>query len=413
MAFCLCVGGFSPSAYGSVSFRELMGLASGNQTVTARRFEMERKQALVRENSRWKDPVLKLDAINFPADHAVFGRTPMSSIGVSVSQAFPVSGHLSAQSDRLEFETQGAEASIRELVRFQRQNVWNILIQIQRAGESQSVLNQNLAWLDQMVKISEKRYTTAGGNQEAQLAIRGKRLKTASLVRSTTLEIQRLWSDLASSVEWAESSMLVDLSSVPWKWLDQTSPARQKVMVDPTEEKLIAQKRADDKNRIAARRSIIPDITLSVMFRHREPTALDAGDDFVGASIMVPIPVFGKRQDIAQVKSALFRESEAKLKSYQRARKGSLVREGFKLEELLVRFQSLSDEEIPLARAKRDIAVSNYRVGKTDYVALLQSQLEVVDLEMQRIQLLSKIRSTKVLLLILSGNPLFELKEMQ
>jgi outer membrane protein TolC len=130
----------------------------------------------------------------------------------------------------------------------------------------------------------------------------------------------------------------------------------------------------------------LPDIDLGIGYRIRKDVAGDSvhGDDFVSAGFTVRLPVdrLKVRSRVAE-RRALLRRAEASLRSIRAA----LVSRTRSAHAELTRTSSeetlLETGLVPQARQSLDSSRSAYKVGRIEFLSLLDSQVRLLDAELR------------------------------
>lgn len=390
------------------SFESMMDKLREHSSIKAKRALAGSEARFADYLGSWRDPQVTLDAQNFPLHDLDFGRTPMSSLGVSVSQQIPLTGRLgliqAAGVERHQAGMTDASISVRALQKM----VWLVLIDLHLAGREQSILNENLSWFEQMIRVSTKRYTSGQSTQEAVMALKVSQKTLEGEVKRLTFEISRLWQMLALVLDTPGAIPDLDRSTIPWDWLWDNWKQVDRDGVRPEEEKIEAEIRAFDLEVRAAERERIPDLTLGAAYRYRERAGVDPGYDFVTGKVGFSIPLLQHYGAKIEALSAKRKAAMYRLKQSQNEKLGELGVVEQEVNAWVAEHQNLRTNVIPLAEVQRDISAKNYRVGVTRYTALIQNQVNLQDLMLKEARLKAKIQKLKVHFRYVAGAALVE-----
>ena len=135
----------------------------------------DQKQAIYKEGkakSSWEDPQIRFDATNLPSEDPKLGLSPMSSMGITLSQRIPLTSKYSniLKSYNSLADTQKYKLDIlkREIIL----EVWNHAITKERIIKSIKIYKENMDWINGMIKVSGKLYLTGKVSQQAILDLK-------------------------------------------------------------------------------------------------------------------------------------------------------------------------------------------------------------------------------------------------
>lgn len=398
--------GFSICAQEKISFSELVAKLEGHSGIKSLKDSANAKEKMAPYSSSLSNPNFRIDALNIPIDDFGLGNTPMSGIRFSLSQKFPLTGRLSLMESSMKEEARTVDAMARSKQRSLEMSLWKVLIKIYDAGIHQSILNENISWLDRMLDVTKKKYETGGATQESLLDLEVRKSSIKSEVSAKTKEISGFFRELALVIDEPASDYSIDLQSVPFDWLNTAFQVSQSKPL-PEEEQVIHSEKSIEYELRSSKREWVPDLTVGINYRYRKPALSDEGDDFIGGFISLPIPLF-KRPGVKS--AALLAESESlrsARKDIRNRQEGNIQMLKEKVAELKAEHSVLKDETIQLAVAQRDVTAKNYSVGVADYVSLLKSQLQLQDLKIRELKLSTEIKKRAVDLLYEQGHNLF------
>jgi len=311
------------------------------------------------------------------------GSTPLSGHQLGLSQPLPFPGLLGSQRDAAR---SAAEAAVEELGDTARQigaaveAGWVELGFAQRALE---VTARNIALLRQLAQIAEAKYEVGQGLQQdvirAQVALTellDERIRREAAVRTAEARLRRLL-DLPATSRLPRTASLRERAPVPeleplLERLEGTSP-RLRALSERIEE-------ADHRRR-AAELDGYPDFDLGVGYRIRQRVPGDPveGDDFVGASITIELPV-NRRRWRAEVseQDALLRRSRAEYRQMHAALRDDLTARHTDLVRADREIALLENGLVPQARQSLDASRSGYEVDKVDFPSVVDSQVSLL-----------------------------------
>ena len=189
----------------------------------------------------WGDPVVKISANNFPKDSLRRDETPMTGIQYGVSQKIS----MTTKYGNLEKSYQALSESI-QMEKEQRKRVfkaelWKQAINLRKIDEDLTIMNENLQWVEKMIKVSKKLYSNGKLAQQGllEIQIRKNNIETKIIeIESKKKEIESLLGYLAG----IEESKSLDLRTVPWENLEKG----KNELTDYQEKKLEKELRASE-----------------------------------------------------------------------------------------------------------------------------------------------------------------------
>ncbi|MFQ5417377.1 MAG: TolC family protein, partial [Myxococcota bacterium] len=129
-----------------------------------------------------------------------------------------------------------------------------------------------------------------------------------------------------------------------------------------------------------------PDFDLGLGYRIRQRVAGDPvnGDDFLGASVTIRLPI-DRRKWRSQVveRDALLRQSRAQYRRARAALRDSLRSRHADLERADREVALIESGLLPQARQSLDSSRSGYEVDKVDFLSLIDSQVRLLDAELR------------------------------
>ena len=338
-----------------------------------------------------EDPRFAYEASNIPTGDFDFNSTPLSGHQLGLRQKLPYPGLLSSRKNAAEKQAEASAFLVddqRFLVDGAVEMAWAELSFSQRALD---ITNRNVSLLRQLSATAESRYRVGSGLQLDVLRAQ---------VELTALLQEQLGRNEA--IERAEAQ-LVELLDLPAEThFPRTSELRlaaDRPMLDAvlgTLEERNARLAAARKNVEAARARIkaaeiegLPDIDLGIGYRVRKSVPGDTvdGDDFVSAGLTIRLPVNrSKWRARVSEQRALLRRTEADL----RAVRAELVSRTRQAHAELTRASSeealLETGLVPQARQSLESSRSAYKVGRIEFLSLLDSQVRLLDAELRLVR---------------------------
>jgi len=334
------------------------------------------------------DPRIAYEASNIPTGDLDFRSTPLSGQQFGLKQRFPFPGLLRNQKQAARSGSGAARANLED--RIQRiagkvEGRWAMLGFAQRALD---ITDQNIDLVRQLSEIAEVKYRVGSGLQQdvlrAQVALTvllEERLRREAAIAAAGASLAAIL-DLPPETSIPRTTALEDPSEVPnleslIATLEATSPALQ-----AARERITQAEREVEATRFAG----FPDFDLGVGYRVRQNVSGDPvnGDDFLSAGVTMRLPVDrAKWRSLTAERRALVRRAKA---AYRRSRaelRGELTSVHAELIRADRERDLLKTGLVPQARQSLDSSRSGYQVGRVDFLSLLDSQVRLLDAELQ------------------------------
>lgn len=337
------------------------------------------------------DPRIGYDASNIPTGDFDFDSTPLSGHQFGLRQKLPFPGLLSNRENAAKREAEAADFLVDDQLLVTNAAVESAWAELGFAQQALDITDRNVELLRQLAATAESRYRVGAGLQQDVLRAQ---------VELTALLQEKLQRDEA--IERAASTLvaLLDLpadTALPRTEALDLSAEKPELgsllaRLEETNARVLAAAKMVEEARLRIRVAEIeglPDVDLGIGYRVRSNVPGDPvnGDDFLSAGLTVRLPLDRSkwRSRVAERKSLLrraeadFRAVRATLFSHTRTAYAELVRAS--AEEAL-----LSTGLVPQARQSLESSRSAYKVGRIEFLSLLDSQVRLLDAELRLVR---------------------------
>ncbi len=332
-----------------------------------------------------EDPMLMLKIQNgVLSDPLNFRRDSMTQKVVGISQQLPWYGKRKLRGDVAYLDAEAAhwnrEERTLEIVRAVKETYYQIYF----TDKSLEILAKNMRILDDFITIAENRYSVGQGVQQDVFK--------AQLEKSKLL-------DMRINLEQQRHSLVIRMNSLLYRPLD----TRIGAIPDPRIVPLVRSDRElfeqAEKNRPAlkgmraqiaksqaaqslARKEFFPDFTVSFEYMQREPAMGSDGSDMYGLGVTFNLPLQRERRHAMVAESA----SEQAMSTAELNDAGNSIRAAIadllsQMERRRRLVELYRSGIIPQAEQALESAVIAYRVGKVDFLALLDNRLTLFNYE--------------------------------
>jgi len=347
------------------------------------------------------DPMVSVNAMNFPVDTFDRGQEAMTQLQIGLSQVFPFPGKLELKEYSAELDAQAAAYSSEE-ARLQLINnvkrIWWQLYYLDRALETVQI-NQTL--LRQFITVAKTKYETGEGLQQdvllSQLELSkllDQEIQLQAIRSNQTIALNILMGRPANGLV-----LLPDQVSMVMPSLAEESELYQKSeSARPRLKQMETQVDAAQSRLDLAKREHYPDFKLGVSYQDRtgdNPMPRGgARSDFVSVMVGVKIPLYaGRKQSkaVAQKNSELQRNRYALLdeKGLVRAAISSAVTDYHRAKQQFLLFGS---GIVPQAQQTVQSMLAGYQVSEVDFLNLVRSQMTLFNYQLQYWKALSDAR---------------------
>ncbi len=354
--------------------------------------------------SAWNDPVLRLDASNFPIENLEFNQTPLTGIQMTLSQAIPITDKYNNLKKSYVAKTQAIEYSKEILKRRLVSQIWRNAILKEKIIKENKILAENMVWLKHMIRVSNNRYANGKLSQQAilDLKIRTSQIKTD--IQKNQEQLKQLQIRLAGILDSENYENEIDLNTVPWFHLNSDQQTITE-MNTPEAAMLVQEEQATKFMARSEDDSRTPDITFGLSYRYRNN--IDSVGDFIGIFVSVPLSFTNHKQS-SSLKSALEKEyaAQTNLSNYLTQLKVKKVKLESEIKEVTTELKILKLETIQFAQTSRKITAKAYQVGQSSYIELLKSELQLQNVLLQKANLEADLKMKKLSYLFEMGLPL-------
>ena len=345
----------------------------------------------IRPAGALEDPRLGYDASNIPTGDLDFNSTPLSGHQFGLRQKLPFPGLLSNRRNAAKRDAEASDYLVDDQLLVTDAAVEAAWAELGFAQQALDITDRNIELLRQLAATAEARYRVGSGLQQDVLRAQ---------VELTALLQEKLRRDEA--IERAESSLVALLDLPADTALPRTEALdlfAQQPDLDPllttleeTNARILAAAKTVEEARLRIRVAELeglPDVDLGIGYRVRSNVPGDPvnGDDFLSAGLTVRLPLDRSkwRSRVAERKSLLrgaeaeYRSIRATLFSRTRTAYAELVRASS--EEAL-----LHTGLVPQARQSLESSRSAYKVGRIEFLSLLDSQVRLLDAELRLVR---------------------------
>ncbi len=387
---------------------------SKNPDVAAAKSKWEALKERPPQAGALDDPMLGLAIVNLPTDTFSFSREDMTMKEVSVTQRIPYFGKRSLRAQMAEIEAQAAFSEYEEAKNRLARDVKTAYFELFYLNKAVEITERNREILRLLNQIAETKYSVGEGihadvfKAQVELSkmvdelIMLNQNKRSVKARLNTLIYQPAFAPLGEP----EEITLQPFSADPEELVK--AALQNRPMIQSTK-KMIERNQAGLR---LAEREYFPDFDFRVAYGQRDAGPMGPRSDMVTAMVGVNLPIWFKNKQQRKVA-----ESRKEIQSAKEQLDSATNEIRFMISERLTEIEKsarqielLKTGIIPQATFSLDSAMSSYRVGKVDFITVLDSLMTLFRYEVQYYRLLTDSRKFVAEIEALVGRSLTEEK---
>lgn len=333
----------------------------------------------------FEDPMLMLKIQNgivrAPLD---FSREAMTSKVIGISQQLPFWGKRALKGEIAEKEAESykwllAERKL-ELARMVKETYY----QLYYIDRSLEIVERNLRILNDFITLAETKYSVGQGLQQDVFKSQVERSKLLDVRISLEQQRKSTVANLNALLSRPASTTVGRIAKAEMQPLSLN--AEQLALMADENRPLLKSTRARIEKAGAglklAKRDYFPDFTVSFEYMQRDPAMGSDGFDMYTLGLTFNLPVqISRRQAAAAESTAEIRMADEELNSVRNSIQAGVADLVAQLERRQKLAELYKTGILPQSRQSLESAVIGYRVGKVDFLALLDSMVTLINYE--------------------------------
>lgn len=338
------------------------------------------------------DPMVNLNAMNFPSDTFDRGQEAMTQAQIGFSQVFPFPGKLGLKEEAAEFDALAAGHTVEEvrlqLIRNVKSQWWQ-LYYLDRALET---VDMNQTLLRQFITVAKTKYETGKGLQQdvllAQLELSkliDQKIQLQAIKRNQTIRLNILMDQPANHIVSLPNQVSKTMPDI----MDENVLYQMAELSRPRLKQMDTQIDAAQSRLDLAKRNYYPDFKLGVTYGDRTgdnpfPRG-GARSDFVSVMLGIKIPLYAGRK---QSKAVSQKRSELQKNRYALLDEKGLVMAAISMavtdyHQAKQQFSLFGSGIVPQAQQTVASMLAGYQVSEVDFLNLVRSQMTLFNYELQ------------------------------
>ncbi len=382
-----------------------------NPSLKAAKKQVDARQTLVRQSSALPDPVLSLNLMNLPINSFRLNQEPMTGKQISVMQAIPFPGKISLKKDIARSGVQSANEQLDEMKIQLVKNIRLTYYEYYYVNQALETVQENKGIVSQFITIAETRYSVGKGLQQdvlkAQVSL-SKLMDKELVLKDKQAKIRAKINEMIGRSPNTEIGIPV-LTNIPFLKTDTVALFQNAVQSRPLVKAWKTMIGQNDQKVSLAKRNFYPDFKVGLAYTQRDVlTNGNGGVDYLSGLVSVSVPLFFHRKQEqkyqqVQLEGQSIRDQYQDVLNRIKSSIEQTISSLNKNEQLIHLYES---GIIPQAKQSLESAMSAYQNNKVDFLTLLNSQMSLLDYELNELRARTDYRKDLAQLDALQGKPL-------
>ncbi len=360
-----------------------------NAEIKQMRAQFAASKEAIRSAGALDDPEIAFQLKDIPTDTWAFNREPMTQKMLELQQKFPFPGKRRLRSEVAGEQSRSDEFAYKDKVNEVRSKVVAAYWSLSMAYANFDLTQKNKQFWEQVVRVTETRYSVGQGNQADVLQ--------AQVELGNYLDRLFQWTQKQESYRAELNALRSQPPQTPISRPQPLQPRPFSLGLDdllamaenrPQQQGLKAQITKQEKAVDLARKDYFPDMTVGLAYGFRDTLAPPQNQkqaDMFGSRVMFNIPIWHG----SKIKPKI-REEQEKQNAAKDARQSAWNQLAAAIQDRQAKLKRLSQQItlyaqgiIPQARQAAGAALASYQVGSIPFSQLYQNQIAVFTAEMQ------------------------------
>ena len=357
-----------------------------NPDLQAARLGLSAARQRVNPADALDDPMLEFGVVNLPVQSRSFAAEDMTMKMIGLTQRLPFPGKRALRRAAAEREAEAVEQNLHELTNKVRRDVKVAYFDLALVEESERVTQKNLRLLEQLSAIAESRYSVGQATQSDVLKAQTQRARMQEelikLGRERPMSEAELNRALGRRTPGGVQPGPLQLQEKDLSFDELRAAA------SANRPQLLAQQRTIDRSVAMldiARKDYYPDIDFRVQYGQRDNNLEGMKrEDMISFVIAINLPVWrGRKLEPRVTEAESMREEATSMYQAKLNETEAMLRQQVAAAEQSLRSARLYETALlPQARLTADASLAAYRVGRVDFMTLLDSQMTVFNAEL-------------------------------
>lgn len=358
---------------------------ANNPEVHASQARWELFESRIAQAGTLDDPMLMLRIQNaMIRDPLAFDQDPMTAKVIGISQMIPFSGKRALAREGAELEAESNRWILEERKVELRRMVKETWYQLYFIDRSIEVVEKNIGLLDDLTRFSETMYGVGQGLQQDVLKAQLDRSRMEDMRIGLQQKRRTLAATLNTLAYRPADTEVPRIPAIELTSLRLTATELEALAEDhrPVLKAIATQIEKSKVSRRLAEKNFYPDFTLSLEYMQRDPAMESPGEDMYTAGVSFNLPIQRQRRHamVAETESEQ-RMASADLQMQRNQIRLAIADSLARLERSRKLAQLYKEGILPQASNATEAALAAYRVGKADFMNVLDSQMTLFNYE--------------------------------
>jgi len=357
-----------------------------NPEILAAKKKWEVYKEKIPQASALEDPMFGFGIINLPTSFS-FHQEDMTMKEFSISQKFPFYGKRKLMGEMAGKEAEAVFTDIQGKIHQVIRDVMTAYYELSHIYRTTRVAQRNKEILENFAKIAETRYSVGEGIQQDVLKAHVEVSKMVDDLIMLTQRKRALEAKLNALLNRSPETPVGEPEEVVFRKFPYTIEELQKMALEmnPSLKGMKKMIEAKEKAYALAKRDYYPDFNFRFAYGQRDKLMGMRQDDMLTGMVEMNIPIFYKsKQDrkVAETKAEIL-ATEAQYRAMKNEILFMIADMGSMTQRVERQIDLYKTGIIPQASLQVNSALSAYRVNKTDFLTLLDSQMTLYKYELQ------------------------------
>lgn len=358
---------------------------AANPSLSASRARIGALRQQITLSGAWMDPTFSAEYSNVPIDAPVLGRHPMSGVQLTLRQTIPWPGKLALREEEAKSRVHQEQLTLAEQKVQLRASVRHAYYRLALARQMRAVTERHLKLTRDFLEVVRVKNEAGMAAQHEYLRLRVLADKLSDDLSSFDEDAQSLTSVLNAALHRPAEVPIATPAETPvvLPTSNAGALAEQAARQRPLLQRATAEAESYRASARRAARDGYPDITLWAGYRLRTPAGDDMGTDFLSLGVSLPLPLFydarsgSERRKNEQLGQAALETRAADLDAIR----GNLGKTIAAWKRAAEQAHTYREQLTPEARLALEATFAAYQVGRADFSALFQAELELLNFE--------------------------------
>ncbi|MDX1701970.1 MAG: TolC family protein, partial [Melioribacteraceae bacterium] len=368
--------------------------------------------ARIEQGTNLPDPVLTIGLMNMPTNSFSFTQEPMTGKSIGLTQVIPYPSGLSAAADVKAIDTLVIREEIKNLKNLLRKEVAGLFYELRLAEAEIELNNKRLNLLEQIREVVKSKSEVAEASMQNIIQVKVEITKAEDKIEELVGRKSALTAEL-NSILLRDEPKIINSGQIEMSEFEEISPFNILKIAQQHQPKLKEIKLSEEKSELMQKQAeyeFYPNFNIGVQYNQREHNHLTGIDykDFLSviAGITLPINYGGKKTakvDEAKYLQMFYKEKyESEMQDLNRSINVITARNS----ELIKRRELIRNSLLPLAEQSLKIALSDYQVGRIDFVNVINAETEIINVKTDLYRIQTDYDKNLVMLEFLLGTTL-------